>query len=79
MNRSSRRRLLLGGASAVLGAAAVAAAETPADAAGPAAVLLGRGNNAGGRGTGLTASAARAAWALVQRGAGLGMTVTSAA
>ena len=79
MNRSSRRRLLLTGATATLGAVAVGVADSPADAAGPAPLLLGRGNNAGGHGTGLTASLARTAWVLVQRGAGLGMTVTSAA
>ncbi|HVN10838.1 MAG TPA: hypothetical protein VMT69_02005 [Kineosporiaceae bacterium] len=79
MSRSSRRRLLLGGASAVLGVTSVAAAASPADAAGPAPLLLGRGNSAGTRGTGLTVSTARTAWALLQRGAGLGMTVTSAA
>src|SRR4051795_3399172 len=75
----TRRGLIIGGASAALGAAAVAVGQAPAKAAGPAAMLVGRGNNAGKYSTGLTATAARTAWVLIQRGAGLGMTVTSAA
>jgi hypothetical protein len=74
-----RRALLLGGASTALGAATVALGQNRAEAAGPAPMLVGRGNNAGARSTGLTATAARTAWVLVQRGAGLGMSVTSAA
>jgi hypothetical protein len=74
-----RRALLVGGASAALGAAALALGQDTAEAAGPAPMLLGRGNNAGRSSTGLTATAARTAWVLVQRGAGLGMSVTSAA
>jgi hypothetical protein len=42
-------------------------------------MLVGRANNAGARSTGLTATAARTAWVLVQRGTGLGLSVTSAA
>lgn len=75
----SRRRLLVGGAAAALGVAAVAGDDESAAAAGPAPLLVGRGNNAGTRSTGLTASAARAAWVLVQRGTGLGLAVTSTA
>src|SRR3954454_5489695 len=74
-----RRALLVGGASAALSAAALALGQDTAEAAGPAPMLLGRGNNAGKSSTGLTATAARTAWVLVQRGAGLGMSVTSAA
>src|SRR3954454_1496046 len=74
-----RRALLVGGASAALGATALALGQDTAQAAGPAPLLLGRGNNAGKSSTGLTATAARTAWVLVQRGAGLGMSVTSAA
>jgi hypothetical protein len=74
-----RRALLLGGASAALGAATVALGQNRAEAAGPAPMLVGRGNNAGSQSTGLTATAARTAWVLVQRGAGLGLSVTSAA
>src|SRR3954451_4820449 len=74
-----RRALLVGGASAALGATALALGQDTAQAAGPPPLLLGRGNNAGRNSTGLTATAARTAWVLVQRGAGLGMSVTSAA
>src|SRR3954470_8045893 len=74
-----RRALLVGGASAALGATALALGQDTAQAAGPAPLLLGRGNNAGRNSTGLTATAARTAWVLVQRGTGLGMSVTSAA
>jgi hypothetical protein len=74
-----RRALLVGGASAALGAAAVALGQGRAEAAGPPPLLVGRGNNAGAQSTGLTATAARTAWMLVQRGAGLGLSVTSAA
>jgi len=74
-----RRALLVGGASAALGAASVALGQGRAEAAGPPPLLVGRGNNAGAQSTGLTATAARTAWVLVQRGAGLGLSVTSAA
>jgi hypothetical protein len=74
-----RRALLAGGASAALAATALALGQDTAEAAGPAPMLLGRGNNAGRYSTGLTATAARTAWVLVQRGAGLGLSVTSAA
>jgi hypothetical protein len=77
--RRSRRGLLVGGMSAALGTAAVVVAEAPADAAGAPPMLLGRGNAAGSRGTGLTATAARTAWSVVQRGAGMGASVSSAA
>jgi hypothetical protein len=75
----SRRGLLLGGASAALGAAAVAVSEAPADAAAGAPLLIGRGNAAGTRSTSLTAAGARTAWSVVQRGAGMGASVSSAA
>jgi len=74
-----RRALLTGGISAALGTAAVALGQGRAEAAGPPPLLLGRGNNAGARATGLTVTAARTALTLVQRGAGLGLSVTSAA
>jgi hypothetical protein len=75
----SRRRLLLGGVSAALGTAAVVAAEQPADAAAGAPLLLGRGNAGGSRSTGLAAAARSTAWSVVQRGAGMGATISSAA
>ena len=74
-----RRGLLVGGASAALGAVAVALGAGRAEAAGPAPLLVGRSNNAGSAGTSLTAGAARTALTIAQRGAGLGLSVTSAA
>jgi hypothetical protein len=74
-----RRGLLVGGASAALGAVAVALGAGRAEAAGPAPLLVGRSNNAGSAGTSLTAAAARTALTIAQRGAGLGLSVTSAA
>src|SRR3954470_488593 len=74
-----RRGLLVGGASAALGAVAVALGAGRAEAAGPAPMLVGRSNNAGSAGTGLTAGVARTALTIAQRGAGLGLSVTSAA
>jgi hypothetical protein len=65
----SRRGLLIGAGTA-LAAVAVVAAETPADAAGPGAVLLGRANAGGARTTGLTSTLRGAAWQVVQRGTG---------
>src|SRR5919202_2719521 len=75
----SRRGRLLGGASAALGATAVVASEAPADAAAGAPLLIGRANAAGTRSTSLTAAAARTMWSVVQRGAGMGAAVSSAA
>jgi hypothetical protein len=68
----SRRRLLLGGLTATLGAGAALAADSPAQAAGPSPLLVGRANAAGTRTTSLTAASGRVLWQVVQRGAGVG-------
>ncbi len=70
----SRRRLLLGGAVATLGGGAVASA-TQAQAAGPAAVLVGRTNAGGTRSTTITGTGGRVVWQVLQRGAGVGAAV----
>jgi hypothetical protein len=74
-----RRGLLVGGAGAVLGVAAVALGRTPAEAAAPSPLRLGRTNDAGRLGTALTTAAARTAWTVVQRGTGIGVSVTARA
>jgi hypothetical protein len=71
----SRRRLLLGSLTAALGAGAALAADSPAQAAGPPPLLLGRDNPAGTRTTSLTAASGRVLWQVMQRGAGVGAAV----